>query len=460
MQLTCDCPGCGKGFDLPWSSAGQRARCNHCSREFVIPAPFEPRPPRSSEAIPVRKGEADEKAASRPPVARTVRMEVQAPPPPPVEPQSRTTRKGEAVTPELLKGLRSGRVARPGEPAQAPAPEPVAPKPTRSARSYRPPLPPSPAPPPPPEPPSRPVWLIPAIVGGVISLIVLINIGFYVSFIGARLMKDRDGSGDAGPPDVALAAPAGAGSVAPPTPVSTPTQVAVAAENIPPVDRPGRPTGPTAEVLPDRPMSTADIVARYEPSVALIKGKKGSGTGFIARAGVVATNAHVIDAERAKDLEVRFPAAESGKQGPYPARLLYKDKDRDLALLGVATDLPPIRIAESYKFRKGEDVTVIGNPGVGGKLILENAISRGIVSSMTTIEKHSFLQLGIAINPGNSGGPVFDPKGRVIGVVTLKTTLQEGLAFAIPAQDLIAALGRAESPGGSDQVDGSDAPRR
>ena len=115
-------------------------------------------------------------------------------------------------------------------------------------------------------------------------------------------------------------------------------------------------------------------------------------------------------------------------------------------------------MAESYKFLKGDDITVIGNPGVGGRMVLENAVSRGVVSSMATINGHSFLQLGIAINPGNSGGPVFDPQGRVIGVVTLKTSKQEGLAFAVPSADLVAALDRAASGSGPIVVEASDGP--
>ena len=46
-----------------------------------------------------------------------------------------------------------------------------------------------------------------------------------------------------------------------------------------------------------------------------------------------------------------------------------------------------------------------------------------------------FYQLGISANPGNSGGPVFDSRGQVIGVVTLKAS-QEGISYCIPWQDL------------------------
>ncbi len=189
-------------------------------------------------------------------------------------------------------------------------------------------------------------------------------------------------------------------------------------------------------------LTTAQIVERWEPSVALIKGKTSSGTGFVVRQGVVATNAHVIEGEFVSNLEVRFPSAPPDKQGPLPAELLYEDPKRDLAFLAVSSHLPAVEIAPTYKFVKGEDITVIGNPGLGDEIVLENAISRGVLSSKTVIDGQNFVQLSASVNPGNSGGPVFDSAGRVIGVVTLKSTKAEALTFCIPLEDLQAAMTR------------------
>jgi S1-C subfamily serine protease len=191
-----------------------------------------------------------------------------------------------------------------------------------------------------------------------------------------------------------------------------------------------------------RSLSTAEIVAESEPSVALIKGKGSSGTGFIVAPGLVATNAHVIDDEFITDLEVRFVSADERHSAPLKAELLYEDADRDLAFLAVKTDLKPLRIAKTYTFRKGEDITVIGNPGMGDGQVLENAISRGVMSTKTRLDNKDFYQLGIAINPGNSGGPVFDSAGRVIGVATRKSMKQEAMGFSIPIEDLHAALAK------------------
>jgi hypothetical protein len=129
------------------------------------------------------------------------------------------------------------------------------------------------------------------------------------------------------------------------------------------------------------------------------------------------------------------------------AELVYIDTFRDLALLTVVTDLPPLEVEPETQFRRGQEVTVIGNPGSnaadGGVLI--NAVSRGVMSTRTTIQGQEYYQLNIAINPGNSGGPVIDPMGRVVGVLESKEIGRESLAFCIPAPDLLSAIARYEA---------------
>jgi S1-C subfamily serine protease len=202
-----------------------------------------------------------------------------------------------------------------------------------------------------------------------------------------------------------------------------------------PVDRTPPPIAP-----PGRVLSTAEIVARCEPSVALVRGKVSSGTGFLVRPDLLATNAHVIDDEFIQNIEIRFPSADESHKGPIRAELVYENPKRDLAFLRLSPDLPALEVASSYRYMKGEDVIAIGSPGIDTKKVLENAVSRGVMSSKTTFDGQSFYQLGMAVNPGNSGGPVFDSQGRVIGVVTLKSTDKESLSFCIPVEDLDAAI--------------------
>jgi len=188
-------------------------------------------------------------------------------------------------------------------------------------------------------------------------------------------------------------------------------------------------------------LSTEEIVSKCEAAVALIRGKYSVGTGFLAKNKLVVTNAHVIEFELIEDIRVFFPAAASDvAEGPYRARLIYENPSRDLAILWVDTGLKPLHLADDHQFRRGQDITVIGNPGIGDGVVLENAVSRGIMSTRATINGRDFHQISIAINPGNSGGPVINSAGEVIGVATLKAREKEGVAFCVPLPDLHSTL--------------------
>ena len=78
----------------------------------------------------------------------------------------------------------------------------------------------------------------------------------------------------------------------------------------------------------------------------------------------------------------------------------------------------------------GDGVFAVGNP-----LGLERSVSQGIVSTRSrNIEGQLYLQTDAAINPGNSGGPLFNLRGEVIGVTSLKARadMADNLGFAIP----------------------------
>src|SRR5262249_49589604 len=69
------------------------------------------------------------------------------------------------------------------------------------------------------------------------------------------------------------------------------------------------------------------------PSVAIVKGKLGHGTGFMLPQNIVATNAHVVSLEFEENIRVHFPSAPKGQQGPFKAKFVWADMRRDLAFL-------------------------------------------------------------------------------------------------------------------------------
>lgn len=200
------------------------------------------------------------------------------------------------------------------------------------------------------------------------------------------------------------------------------------------------------EAMQSPSLTVEEVASKTEASIALIEGQTGTGTGFLIRDGIVATNRHVIEKELVEQLKIHFPSAPDGEQGPLSAELIYKDPDKDLAFLKVVTSLAPLTTLAEHSFRRGQEVIVIGNPGIGNQ-VLQNAVSRGVMSTEYTSETdgQEYYQLGISINPGNSGGPVLDMSGHVLGVLALKARHQEGVAFCVPLPQMTEAFAKAEN---------------
>lgn len=216
-----------------------------------------------------------------------------------------------------------------------------------------------------------------------------------------------------------------------------------AVNGAPSAARPTAPKAPGATVAVAA-LSTQEIVARSEGAVARIKGRFGSGSGFLVGPGLLATNAHVVRGEIPTDIQVYFPSRDEMKKGPYRSTLVYEDRPRDITLLKLDVPFPPLPLAIPHRFRRGEDVTIIGSPGFGDGA-LENAVSRGVLSTEHNIEGRNFYQLGASVNPGNSGGPALNSQGEVVGVVTLKAAHEESIGFCIPIDDLAQAVDRSRN---------------
>ena len=188
-------------------------------------------------------------------------------------------------------------------------------------------------------------------------------------------------------------------------------------------------------------MPVPQLVKRFGDAVVTVKTPSGMGSGFlISKDGHLITNYHVVE----KELKVIVTVFQKKKQG-YEKRQLKRVKIlalnplRDLALLKLDKkelgdfDLKHVVIAEKSSVRVGDLIFAIGNP-----LGLERTVTQGIVSSTTrTLGQLRFIQTDASINPGNSGGPMFNARGEVVGVVCAGYTFFSGLAFGIPATDLV-----------------------
>jgi len=187
------------------------------------------------------------------------------------------------------------------------------------------------------------------------------------------------------------------------------------------------------------------------------------GSGFVVSpTGYVLTNSHVI--------------TDAGEAAPgQPARAAsrlyveFSDHDRvrasvvgwdifdDVGLLKLdpgAHPLRPVPLGDSDRVGVGNPVAAIGSP-----LGNENSLAVGVVSARRRIDsltsQYSIvdaLQTDAPIAHGNSGGPLFDARGRVVGINAQIDTQSGGndasVGFAIPidaakrSMDQLVASGR------------------
>ncbi|QDV24619.1 transglutaminase family protein [Aureliella helgolandensis] len=181
--------------------------------------------------------------------------------------------------------------------------------------------------------------------------------------------------------------------------------------------------------------STQSLIEQVGPSVLTIKvsGRDGDqlqmGTGFVIDPeGLIATNFHVIGEGRSFTVETR-----SGRKLPVTG-VESSDRPSDLALIrvDVAGDpLPALSLANGELPRQGMQVLAFGNP-----LGLQDSVVSGIVSAVREVEGREMIQLAIPVQPGNSGGPLVDSQGSVIGIINMKSAIDDNLGFAIPIGQL------------------------
>jgi S1-C subfamily serine protease len=143
------------------------------------------------------------------------------------------------------------------------------------------------------------------------------------------------------------------------------------------------------------------------------------GSGWVARDGLVVTNAHVVAGQ--DDTAVRL-----GGEGPgLPARAVVFDPHDDIAILRVdGLGGRPLTIASDP--RSGASGAILGFPQNGpydvrpGRLgstrpvVTQDAYGQGPV-------QRSIVTLRGNVRPGNSGGPMVDARGRVVTTVFAAT---------------------------------------
>lgn len=194
----------------------------------------------------------------------------------------------------------------------------------------------------------------------------------------------------------------------------------------------------TATELDDAKAATVQILA--ETTLRTGEPVEYSGSGSIIRAdGLILTNAHVAQPtaeglieqygdEGLEDPEYLLIALTEGTgdtpaDPAYRARVVNADGDLDAAVIEIyadedgneleeTPDLPTLPIGDSDNLRTGDDITVLGFPGISESAAV--SITKGVIS--TFIEDRSEIDTDARIAPGNSGGAAINNKAELIGI--------------------------------------------
>ena len=177
------------------------------------------------------------------------------------------------------------------------------------------------------------------------------------------------------------------------------------------------------------------LIERIKPSVATIRvlGRDGDqigmGTGFVIDAdGLIATNLHVINEGR--PFSVEMPSGRKLKV----LSIQSSDRLNDLSIIRVDPEGHPFKalpLSQAELPAQGTRVIAFGNP-----LGMRDSVVTGIVSAKREIEGNEMIQVAIPTQPGNSGGPLVDTAGKVVGIMNMKSAIDDNLGFAIPIQRL------------------------
>ncbi len=186
----------------------------------------------------------------------------------------------------------------------------------------------------------------------------------------------------------------------------------------------------------------------------------GSGT-FIASDGLILTNGHVVDT-RSNEYEQLAVATTDRTDEPaelaYLAEIVAVDYALDLAVIQIVSDLdggrvsdkfPYVAIGDSDEIEIGEEVRILGYPGIGGDTI---TFTKGSVSGFTaerSVGGRAWIKTDATIAGGNSGGLAVNAAGELIGVPTI-------VGSGADAADFVDCRFVADTNGDGEVGDGDD----
>lgn len=168
------------------------------------------------------------------------------------------------------------------------------------------------------------------------------------------------------------------------------------------------------------------------------------GTGFIIdkKAGIIATNRHVVNYNNINDTFVTF---HNGRE--VQVSVIYSDPQHDFSFLKTSAPIPDD--CTEFKFatkfpQLNESVTIIGNNENQGF-----SIQMGIVTSIYETSNHfpdQTIRISLNARGGSSGSPIINNNGEVLAI---NYAVDSTYAYALPAHylnDSISAIKKGIKP--------------
>ena len=199
-----------------------------------------------------------------------------------------------------------------------------------------------------------------------------------------------------------------------------------------------------ASIYDSRSGGVVTIYAQFDGRPAAEHAAQGSGF-VVSREGYILTSAHVVttagpdETGEPKEADRVYVGFRDGDR--VEAAVLGWDVFDDVAVLKVDSDghaLAPVPLGDSSRVVVGEPVAALGSP-FGNESSLSvgvvSATGRSISSLTSGYNVGDAIQTDAPITHGNSGGPLFDARGRVIGInaqIRSDSGQSEGVGFAIP----------------------------
>jgi S1-C subfamily serine protease len=181
-------------------------------------------------------------------------------------------------------------------------------------------------------------------------------------------------------------------------------------------------------------------LARDANSVVKVEGTAPScsrtieGTGFVIGPDRVITNAHVVAGV------TDGPEVYTRRQSQFPARVVWFDPKRDIAILYVpGLDLPALHFARAAAY--GASAVVAGYPldhpftAVPARVGRPESASGPDIYNTTRVVR-SIYPIRAVVRPGNSGGPLIAPSGRVFGMVFAAAVAVPDTGYALTSGEL------------------------